>query len=175
MSESGPTPARSYYQGFSLVPPNDPGWVVISNTRVEFALRKDGADRDESYVVHGRVMKLPEFPTRDAFFTAASKPPPVLSTSGRFRYLSYSTRSAPEKGEMCVRNSSVAEDHNPARPSSRTDLMILEVYSLVCAHLQRPTAGIMVIYSQRYYPGNRDPRLEMSADKLFATVTFTDF
>ena len=167
-------PARSIHQGFSLVPLNEQGWLVLADRANQFALRKAGADPDESYAVQGGTTSFPVFASLEAFLAEMGKRGAADSPAGRYRLIAHSAQLAPDKGDMCARMHTVTEDQAPTRRSSRTDPMTIEIYAITCAHPGNRTIGVMVGYSQRYYPGHRDPQLETSADQLLASVTLTD-
>ena len=167
-------PVRSTHLAFSLVPLNEPGWLVLASRPDLLALAKQGGNADETFAVQGSVMKFPEFASAAAFLAEVeryvSKPVPA----SRFKYVSHSIRPAPEKGDRCARAHSVFEDHAPVRHTSRTGHMILEGYFLMCTHPRNPAVAITVGFSQRYYPGSRDPQLEKSAETLLGSVTLVD-
>ena len=168
------SPVRSNHQGFSLVPLNERGWLVLADRPDQLALWKAGANPDESYAVQGRTTRFPVFASPEAFLAEMGKRGVEDSPAGRFKLVAHSVQLAPDKGDMCARMHTVIEDHAPARRSSRTGPMILEIYAITCAHPGNRTTGVTVGYSERYYPGHRDPQLETSAAKLLATVTLTD-
>ena len=167
-------PARSIHLGFSLVPLNEPGWLVLADRPEQFALRKTGADPDEGYAVQGSTTSLPLFASPEAFLAEVVKRGTVDSPAGRFKLVAHSAQLVPAMGDMCARTHTVTEDRAPVRQSSRTGPMILEIYAITCAHPGNRAIGVMVGYSERYYPGQRDPRLEKSAEALLASVVLTD-
>jgi hypothetical protein len=50
--------------------------------------------------------------------------------------------------------------------------MVLEVLSLTCAHPKAKNLGISVIYSQRYYPGQRDVAFTEKATSILNSIEF---
>jgi len=167
-------PARSTHLGFSLVPLNEQGWLVLADRPEQFALRKAGAEPDEGYAVQGSTTSLPAFASPEAFLAEVVKRGTADSVAGRFKLVAHSAQLAPATGDMCARTHTVTEDHAPVRRSSRSGPMILEIYAITCAHPGNRAIGVMVGYSERYYPGHRDPRLEKSADTLLGSVTLND-
>lgn len=167
-------PARSNHVGFSLVPLNEAGWLVLQKTPNFIAYGKRGSEADETYALQANTTRLPKYASPEEFYASTRNAPPTGGPPGRFRMVSYQSRPAPDKGEMCVRAHSVSEDHAPTRQSKRTDFMVIEAYSLLCVHPKSPPVGVVVTLSQRYYPGNRSPRLDKDAEVIFASVTLTD-
>jgi len=167
-------PVRSNHHGFSLVPLNEQGWRVLADRPDQFALKKAGADSGEGYAVQGATTSFPAFASPEAFLAEMVKRGMADSPAGRFKLVAHSAKLAPDKGDMCARMHTVTEDQAPARRSSQTGPMTLEIYAITCAHPGNRAIGVMVGFSQRYYPGHRDPQLETSADKLLASVTLTD-
>ncbi len=170
-------PTRYEHRAFSLVPLNQPGWLVLARNPTQLALAKPGGAPDESFAIQAGTTTLPAYASPQAFFAEMGKPvnqASPTSSLGRFKPLSHSARPAPEKGDLCVRMHTVSEDQSPTRFSGRTEPMILEGYTLLCAHPKDRRIGLVISYSQRYYRGNRDPQLEKSADTLLGSVTVSD-
>jgi hypothetical protein len=165
-------PSRANHLGFSLVPLNEQGWVVLQKYPSFLSLSKPGKDPDETFWLRANTMKMSAYASQEAFFEEIRKP--GTASSERFRLIAHTARLAPEKGEKCARLHSVTEDRASARKSARADYMFLEGYSLVCVHPKNPSVGVFVGYSQRYYPGSRSASLEADAEAVLGSVTFTD-
>ena len=175
LSEVTLPPARSNHVGFSLVPLNEPGWLVLQKAPGFVAFGKRGGDPDETFGLQASSTSVPKYASNDDFYASTRNPPPTGGPPGRFRLVSYQSRPAPDKGEKCVRAHSLAEDHSPTRPSKRTEFMLLEAYTLLCVHPKNSTVGIAVTFSQRYYSGNRAARLDKDAEVIFSSVALSDF
>lgn len=168
-------PQRSVHTGFSLVPLDQKGWLLLQKRPALLALGKRGGDPDETFGLQANTTRMPKYASTEEFYASTRNPPPTGGPPGRFRMVSYRSTPAPDKGAQCVRAHSVAEDHAPTRPSKRADFMLLEAYTLLCVHPKSPPTGVMVTFSQRYYPGNRSPSLDKDAEVIFGSVTLTDF
>ena len=149
-------PARSTHLAFSLVPLNEPGWLVLASRPDLLALAKPGSNADETFAVQGSAMKVTVYASAEAFLSEVARYVSTPMPASRFKYLSHSIRPAPEKGGRCARAHSVFEDHAPVRHTSRTGHMILEGYFLMCTHPRNPAVAITVGFLHCYYPVSRD-------------------
>lgn len=164
---------RSYHRGFSLVPPNEPGWFILSKNRNELALTKEvGQKLNESYVIATFVTRLPQITSQNAFNDAVEK----LDTnfSSRFTLLKYHIDPYHGKGEYCARSYMVANDNAAAQYSGEVKSMIMENIGFGCQHPSDKRIVIYLTFSYRHFPGNDDPALMDKAEKLFQSVEFND-
>ena len=81
----------------------------------------------------------------------------------------------PNKGTDCTKSHMAAEDLGAAKKVGKTGVMVQEALTLTCAHPKDKDVGINIGYSQRYYPGQGDPRFLEKATSILDSVEFADF
>jgi hypothetical protein len=69
----------------------------------------------------------------------------------------------------------VVEDQKTVKRSSRQGNMVMEMLTMTCAHPKDKRVGVNVVYSERYYPGERDPRLDIRTKEILNGLQFGDF
>jgi hypothetical protein len=77
------------------------------------------------------------------------------------------------KESDCVKSHLMAEDNAPVRRSGKTDPMIFESLTLTCTHPNAKIILVHVEYSQRYNPGQSDPRFLEKAMNVLNSIEFT--
>jgi hypothetical protein len=93
----------------------------------------------------------------------------------RFTELKISTDLYPGKGEDCVRIHTVHEDKKAKALSMRSGNMVMELLALTCAHPKDKRVAVHVVYSERYWPGDRDPEFENRAEQILNSLRLEDF
>ena len=136
---------RSIHKGFSLLPPNEKGWLVLTQEPLGLILAKRGNDPDESIGLGAHAVFLPDFKSREEFIGIA-KSLSRDSDPNRFDEISQETKTIVVDGQSCESIKLLEKDNDAHRVTNRKDPMILEAYSLVCPHPQMKLA-IVVAYS----------------------------
>ena len=172
MQEVPLSPQRIILSGYSLVPLDEKGWVIGQRSHETLVLGKRGKDPDENMIIRAFAEVLPPLKS-DEEFIGFAKSVLVMEGAARHKVLSQQTKLVKIKSQPCVRTDTVMEDHNAVKRSSRTDPMILEAYSLTCKHPNGST-GILVAYSHRFYPGQKDPEAGVKAQKIFDSLEFSN-
>lgn len=166
-------PKRSVHIGFSLMPPNETGWLVAPYRPQLLVLGKRAGHPDENTVLRAFTVVLPEFSSRDEFMgfakTAIGEYDPL-----RFSLLSQEAAPATVKGQPCATVKRIEEDRGAVKVTNRTDAMLIEAHALVCPHPNKKVA-VVVAYSHRYYPGHADPASAQKAASVYETLEFRDF
>lgn len=165
-------PQRIILSGYSLVPLDEKGWFIGLRDREAVVLGKRGNDPDENMIIRSFAEVLPPLKSEEEFI-GFGKSVLVMEGAARHKVLSQQTKPVKVKSQPCVRSDTVMEDHNAVKRSSRADTMILEAYSLVCKHPNGST-GIAVVYSHRFYAGQKDPAAGMKAQKIFDSLEFSN-
>ncbi len=165
-------PVRVEHRGFSLVPLNENGWLILAKRPEGIVLGKQ-ISPDENHIIRGFTQVIPPFKSQDEFIGYA-KTALSMEDPARHKLLLNDAKTTKFKGQSCVRTHDVMEDHRALKRSDRSDFMILEAFSLVCEHPRKGTA-VIVAYSYRYYSGHEDKESTMKAQKIFDSVEFTDF
>jgi hypothetical protein len=160
--------------GYSLVPLDEPGWLIAYEDSEKLVLgRRAAANPDETFVIRSFIQVLPPLKS-DEEFIGFSKSVLVMVGAKRNKILSQDTMPLTIKGQSCVRNDTVLEDHAAVKRTSRSENMVIESYALLCKHPNNGV-GILLEYSHRCYPENRDPDSAKKAKELFDSIGFYDF
>jgi hypothetical protein len=165
-------PVREQHQGFSLMPLDESGWLILAKRPEGIVLGKQ-VGPDENHIIRAFTQVIPPFKSQDEFIGYA-KTALSMEDPARHKLLSHSDKTIKFKGQPCVRTYDMMEDHKAVKRSDRSDFMILEASSLVCEHPHKGVA-VIVAYSYRYYPGHDDKGLANKAQKIFDSIEFIGF
>lgn len=160
-------------EGYSFMIPDETGWTIIQRTSYLLALGRSGDGPDETHAIRAGLSRLPSFKTIEEFAHVVREEIARNTDLQRFRILKIETAVHVQKETPCVKSYSVAEDHSVRRRSQETGPMILERLALACAHPSNKNVGVNVEYSQRYNPGQSDPRFFEKGMKVLNSVEFT--
>lgn len=167
-------PDRIAQKGYSLIPPNEKGWLVAGRNDYQLALVKKGANPDETFAIQAVPFRLSEFNTNEEFIRLIKEGQAKDTDSRRFKIVKHDVVSYPKIGTNCAKSHTVSEDRAAVKRSQKPGDMILEAMALTCAHPKDKNLGISVIYSQRYYPGQRDLAFAEQATTVLSSVEFMD-
>ncbi|HEX9023737.1 MAG TPA: hypothetical protein VF799_07865 [Geobacteraceae bacterium] len=168
-----PLPSQRLFQnGYSLVPPEEPGWVITYRNPKRLLLEKQAKDPDEKMAIRALAQELPSLDSEEDFKEFA-KTVLTMEDANQQAIVTQVTTSLTIQGQPCVRTDTVMEDAAAVRHSSRTDSMIIDVFGVLCRHPNN-SLGILVAYSHRHYPENKDPGAAERAQKLFDGIEFSD-
>jgi len=168
-------PKRSYYRGFSLIPPNEPGWSFINNNYNSLVLSKYGKVPNETYVIMSSIIGLPHLDTPDDFINEVTRVLKDKVDPSRFYIFENSSYVKPyAKTYNCLLSYQKVKDNAALQGNGRTAIMILDQVALICKHPAREDVGVYIGYSYRHYSENSDPDLIEKADKLFQSVYLDD-
>lgn len=162
--------------GYSFVPLDEPEWYVIGRSPIAIALAKRGVNIDETYAVQGKLFRIGDFASDEAFVAAVKQGQENdtdIANPERFKTIIHDVELYPHKGENCAFSHIVTEDHAAQKRSNTVGVMILDIYGLVCRHPQNRNAGFSFNYSQRNYTENLDADIERKAKQLIESVEFT--
>jgi hypothetical protein len=165
-------PTREAHHGFSLVPLNESGWLILAKRPEGIVLGKQ-VGPDENHIIRAFTQVIPPFKSQDEFIGYA-KTALSMEDPARHKLLSNNAKAIKYKGQSCVRTHDKMEDHKAVKRSDRTDSMHLEAISLVCEHPQKGVA-VIVAYTYRYYPEHEDKEIGTKAQKIFDSIEFTGF
>lgn len=159
--------------GYSLVPLDEAGWLLGYENPERLVLGRQGSNSDETFIIRSFIQVLPPLKS-DEEFIGFSKSVLVMEGASRHKVLSQETTPLTMKGQSCVRNDTVLEDHAAVKRTSRNENMIIKSYALFCKHPNN-NVGILVEYSHRCYPENKDRDSAKKAQNLFDSIGFYDF
>ncbi len=165
--------ARLVFEGFSFMPPNEKGWLVIKKGDDWVALARKGAAMDETYAIQASLlMKLPKFKNDQEFLEYSRSSHQAEKGNKRFQILKSTDRLVSGKRGRCVHSYVQSKDKDPLTRSKRKGHMILEIMSFACRHPDDQGKGIYLTHSKRYFPGQKTERISERAWELFRTLEF---
>jgi hypothetical protein len=148
---------RISLKGYSVMPLNEPGWMIAGRNYYRVDLAKAGTNPDETFAIQGMMSKLATFNTNTEFVQLVKEWQAKDTDAQRFKIISHEVTSFPMAGIECARSHMVIEDRAAVKRTNDSRDMILEVLTLSCAHPSDKSVGIHVTYSHRHYPGQEDP------------------
>ena len=167
-------PERISQKGYSLVPLNEKGWLIAGRNAYQLALVKRGENPDETFAIQAIPFRLSAFKTNEDFVRLIKEGQAKDTDSQRFKIVKHEVTSHPANGTSCVKSHMVTEDRAAVKRSGKSGDMVLEALTLTCAHPKDKSVGISIIYSQRYYPEQRDSAFVEKATRVLSSVEFTD-
>ena len=175
LQERQTPPQKVVQQGYSLVPPNEKGWLVVVRNQHQLALAKLGANPDETIAIQARSLKIPEFKTTEEFIQIIKEGQARDTDPQRFTIKKHDVADyKKKKGYNCTKSHIVTEDNAAVKRSGSSGNMILEALTLACAQPQNKSTGISVTYSHRHYPGQGDAAFISKATSVLDSVEFND-
>jgi len=165
-----PAGERIEKPGYTFVPPSEAGWQAGPAAPGDIALRKPGADADESTVQFVRLFRSERAMSVTGLIQELDSP----YDAARFRAIRIDpSRPYRHRGASCASGHSVVEDLQA--PTQRVaGKMLIEMYALLCIHPQDARVWLQIGYSHRYHPGQPDLKLRAQAMAAFERVDFTD-
>jgi hypothetical protein len=169
----GDPSARMFNSGFSVVPPQEKGWLIMDRDAYRLVLVKQGANRDESYAAVASLVLLPaDLDNREIFFEHIRKARSKALESEGFRVLSNRDFLFDEKGEYCVRYRSETEEMNGSKDAGAEAPLIHETIGFYCRHPDETNVAVNAEYAYRHRVVDADPELETKADRFLKAVNF---
>lgn len=168
-------PQRVTLQGYSFLPPAEPGWVEALRNSSRVMLGKFGDHADETFAIQALITRAPANGgvSTLAQFVRTEQERDV--DPQRHRVLDHEVTATTRNGADCARSHITSEDNAAHKRSTRTGIMIVDALSLTCRDPKNSAVLFTLTYSHRFYPENRDARLAEKAAALFATLETVDF
>jgi hypothetical protein len=180
-------PEKMYFDGFSLLTPNERGWLYTKSERAERGLiahrQKDGvgvnfletafAEWDENYFIRAIIFAFPNFEKDEDFLEFVKEK--LINNQYRARINMLERHQKPFKadGKNCIQDYFRGKDLKAKKSSGNTDPMILEVMNFICHHPSE-NAGLVFTYSYRYYSKNKDPDLKEKALAVLKNIEYSE-
>lgn len=170
-----PTPPERILQnGYSLVPPNEKGWLIVERNAYQLALAKRGNNPDETIAIQALPFRLPRFKTEEEFIHFIQEGQAKDTGPQRFTILKHDVTPYPMQGTECAKSFMVTEDHAAVKRSSQPGNMLLEALILTCAHPSDQNVGISILFSHRHYPDQGDTAFVENAQLVLRSVEFSE-
>ncbi len=161
---------RIQLEWFSVATPSESGWYVAQRDNQSVQLAKRGGATDETYAIQAWVSKLPKFDNDKAFSSYAAQF--TGNSSNRFMKKKSRVKKVKTKHGVCMRFTSIHQDNSAVKRSNNPKPMFLEVEGIICQNSKTKSQGANLVFSNRYYEGNRDKSLSKKANSLFGSLKF---
>jgi hypothetical protein len=173
-NEPADNPAEVYENSvyFSMLPPQDSGWIIVFRNPSKIVFGKEGSHLDETYVVSVMVTELPKLNSKEDFMEFIRDLKDKNADKNRFHVINNSVEYFSGREDYCAKLHLIAEDKDAVRTSNNKEPMILEMVDYFCRHPQNKNIGISFDYSSRYYKGNQDSSLVEKAKNVFESLKF---
>lgn len=165
------TQQRFYRKGFSMLPPQGPGWEVMKGNHNKVTFIKKGDAPKSSYVILGySSLHSIKYTSEEEFQLVMGK----LRISMEFRpkrnvILDKKVSMAPEIGEYCLKSYSKMKDFGKYTRHENNYLM-RENFGLVCLHPDDKSQLVNFAVSYRYPPGAEDKEIGHKAEQILAGI-----
>jgi YVTN family beta-propeller protein len=180
---------RMEFKGFSVLPPQGPGWEVLpplpavpgAATRLANIGKRPtnpppGPLRHTA-VVTIATLQVPESSAADPkafedFVRNKFGTQPPLQLSAKHKVLSVHTGEGSLPGRRCVRFAAQLEDSEvPAAPGRR---FLFDLGGYVCLHPKWPHQAVETLFSERYPDDEKPLDLEAEVSPFLTSIAFTD-
>jgi hypothetical protein len=159
--------------GFSITIPGDARWHTTKRNAQSVHLVARGNAPDETYAIQAWTLTLPVFESNEAFSSFMERSIFRDSDSERFNKIEENVAAVETKYGTCIRFKSIHEDNSAVKKSENSEPMLLEIEGITCRDPSSRSAASHLVFSNRYYEGNRDITLTEKADELFSSLAFT--
>lgn len=163
---------RLEQDGYSFLPPAQPGWLIASRTSGGVTLLKAGNMEGQSYLIEGRHMALDDLAVSGSLATFTEVTHRKAFPRPRFRIREHDVSELQISGADCAVSHVVAEDRDPDTGSNVVTAIVIEAVGTICIHPSRPDLGIALIYTHRSFPEDRDRGFEALASTVLQTQQF---
>lgn len=161
------------YDGFSIVPPQGPDWIVAASSArsVHFEKLSD-FDTHKMYMGVGRWIAPQAFSSKEEFLQYVNDS--YFVTDPHFyEFLAKETSLNPKHGEFCVEYRYKYKDYKSPRPKSAS-FMLHEGHCFVCLHPDARDREYNVCYSEIFAPGEEDSQYRVVGDAFIGSIQFTE-
>jgi len=162
-------------KGYSLLPPQEEGWMILNKGNNGISMSRKGENIDETYAVVIELIELPGTITSrgllDTFVELLQK---QQFASERYEIVELKNIPDPER-KACTKSFWIEKDFGAKRMSGTQDPMLIRAYDLYCVHPHNKAYLAMIGYSHRYYAGNEDLIFTQKAFDFFKNVSLTEF
>ena len=174
LSELPIPPSRLVQKGYSLMPPNEKGWLVAGRNEYQLALVKGGSNPDETTAIQAMPFRIMNFETTDELVRLIKDGQAKDTDPQRFSIKKHEVVAYVKKGVNCAKSHMITEDKAAVKRTGKSGFMILEALTLTCAHPENRNMAINVTYSHRYYPEHRNVSFIDQALNILNSIEFSD-
>ena len=165
--------SRVEMDGYSFLPPVDPGWLIASRSKEEITLLKAGNMEGQTYSIQGRHVALDSLADSGGLLDFTEMTHRNVFPQPRFRIREHDMSDLQISGADCAMSHVVAEDRDPGSGSNVVTAVLIDAVGTICVHPSRPDLGIAMIYTHRSFPEDRDRGFEALASTVLRTQQFS--
>jgi len=169
---SGELSERVEMDGYSFLPPVDPGWLIASRSTQKITLLKSGNMEGQSYLIQGGHVALDTLAESDGLLDFTEMTHRNFFAPPRFRIREHDMSDRQISGADCAMSHVVAEDRDPGTGSNVLTAVLIDAVGTICVHPSRPDLGISMIYMHQSFPEDRDRGFEALASGVLRTQQF---
>jgi hypothetical protein len=163
---------RVEMDGYSFLPPVDPGWLIASRSTEKITLLKSGNMEGQSYLIEGGHVALDTLAESDGLLDFTEMTHRNVFPQPRFRIREHDMSDLQIFGADCAMSHVVVEDRDPGTGSNVVTAVLIDAVGTICVHPTRPELGIAMIYTHRSFPEDRDRGFEALASGVLRTQQF---
>ena len=167
------------YDGFSIVPPQEPGWFVDTTTDTSTRDRtivrfqkKSGSDTHQMLVGVKRSTAPKAFGSNEEFLQYVNDSYFIIDPH-LYEFLAKETKLNPKYGEFCVEYRYKYKDFKSPRPKSAS-FIVHEGHCFVCLHPSAKDREYDICYSEIFVPGEEDGQFRVAGEAFLDSIQFTE-
>lgn len=164
---------RIEQNGYSFQPPGQDGWFIASRSADRITIAKAGRMEGETYLLEGSHLDLAGLSEVNGLVDFAADLSSRSLPAPRFRIREEDTTNITIGDAQCAMSHIVAEDRDPGTGSNVLTAMLLDTVSTVCKHPASAQLGILMTFTHRSFPEDRDRAFEAYAQSVLQTQQFS--
>lgn len=164
---------RIEQNAYSFQPPGQDGWFIANRSADRITLAKAGRMEGETYLIEGSHLDLAGLSESDSLVDFAADLSSRSLPAPRFRIREQDTTNIVIADAQCALTHIVAEDRDPGTGSNVLTAMLLDTVSTICEHPATAQLGILMTFTHRSFPEDRDRAFEAYAQSVLQTQRFS--
>jgi len=164
---------RIEMDGYSFLPPVEPGWFIADRSADKITLLKAGDMEGQSYLIEGNHISLDGLERSGGIVAFTEVTYRKLFPQPRFRIRENDMSGMQISGADCALSHIITEDRDPGTGSNVVTAVLIEAVGTICVHPSRPDLGIAMTYTHRSFPEDRDRGFEALASSILRTQQFS--
>ncbi len=165
---------RVEQNGYSFLPPDESGWFIANRSVNRITLGKAGRVEGQSYVIEGSHLPLGKVSNPTQLTELIAEINKRDLPTPRFRVRQFDASEMSIDGASCVMTHLLVEDREPDTGTNVVTAMLVESMGSVCIHPGSKDLGIVLTFSHRSFPEDRDRGFEAYAQSVLLTQKFSD-
>ena len=163
---------RIEMDGYSFLPPVEPGWFIANRSADNITLLKAGDMEGQSYLIEGNHISLDGLDRSGGIVAFTEMTYRRLFPQPRFRIREHDRSGMQISGADCALSHIITEDRDPGTGSNVVTAVLIEAVGTICVHPSRAGLGIAMTYTHRSFPEDRDRGFEALASSVLRTQQF---